>query len=208
MSSPEQEQKLSPDKHKVKVKEQKGASKKHKQGEEQDTIDEHKETEQKGVPKKKKDKKQPMSGNVEQDPTDQHQQVPVQLPAAKLDEIKKQWDEVKKLIKENRPRVPDSPISWRAVVLMVIIAVVGWLVYAAYDDLAMRQRKIVVAQNKLVNSLDKLSREVEKEMKELKSQLVDIMKSSSADEVKLLRSIESSSRRLEEKLKAQPRGKP
>ena len=149
-----------------------------------------------------------MSGNVEQDPTDEHQEVPVQLPAAKLDEIKQQWDEVKKLIKENRPRVPDSSISWRAVILVVIIGVMGWLMYAAYDDLAMRQREMVVAQNKLVDSLDKLSREVEKEMKELKSQIVDIVRSSSADEVKLLRSIESSSRRLEEKLKAQPRGKP
>ena len=149
-----------------------------------------------------------MSGNVEEDPTDKHQEVPVQLPVAKLDEIKQQWDEVKKLIKENRPRVPDSFISWRAVVLVAIIGVMGWLMYAAYDDLATRQREMVVVQNKMADSLDKLSREVEKEMKELKSQLVDIMKSSSADEVKLLRSIESSSRRLEEKLKAQPRGKP
>lgn len=145
-----------------------------------------------------------MSGNLEQDPTDEHQKVPVQvpaakLPAAKLDEIKQQWDEVKKLIKESRPH---PPISWRAVIFMATLAVAGWLAYVAYDDLAMRQREIVVSQGRMMDSVDKLRRDVEREIKELKIQLGEAMRTSSTDEIKLLRSVESSIRRLEEKMKA------
>ena len=140
-----------------------------------------------------------MSGKLEQDPTDEHQEVPVQVPTAKFDEIKQQWDEVKKLIKESRPH---PPISRRAVIFVATLAVVGWLAYVAYDDLAMRQREIVVSQGKVMESVDKLRRDVEREIKELKSQLGEVVRTTSADEIKLLRSVESSIRRLEEKMKA------
>ena len=143
-----------------------------------------------------------MSGNQEQDPTvdptDQHQQVPVQVPAAKLAEIKQQWDEVKRLIKENRPH---PTISWRAVIFVATLAVAGWLIYVAYDDLAMRQQAIVVSQGVVLESVAKLRRDVEKEMKELKSHLGKDVKTSLADEIKLLKSIESSVKRLEDKIK-------
>ena len=80
-----------------------------------------------------------MSGIQKQDltddPTDQHQPGPVQVPAAKLAEIKQQWDEVKRLIKENRPH---PSVSWKAVIFMVILAAAGGLIYVAYDDLAMK----------------------------------------------------------------------
>ena len=143
-----------------------------------------------------------MSGNQEQDPTvdptDQHQQVPVQVPAAKLAEIKQQWDEVKRLIKENRPH---PTISWRAVIFVATLAVAGWLIYVAYDDLAMRQQAIVVSQGVVLESVAKLRRDVEKEMKELKSHLGKDVKTSLADEIKLLKSVESSVKRLEDKIK-------
>lgn len=143
-----------------------------------------------------------MSGNQEQDPTvdptDQHQQVPVQVPAAKLAEIKQQWDEVKRLIKENRPH---PTISWRAVIFVATLAVAGWLIYMAYDDLAMRQQAIVVSQGVVLESVAKLRRDVEKEMKELKSHLGKDVKTSLADEIKILKSIESSVKRLEDKIK-------
>lgn len=144
-----------------------------------------------------------MSGNLEQDPTDEHHTVLVQVPTARLDEIKQQWDEVKKLIKENRPRIPETSIRWRAVVLVATLAVVGWLAYAAYDDLAMRQREIVMSQVKMVERVEELRREVEREVKELKSHLGGVVRNSSVDEIKLMRSMESTIRRLEEKLKAQ-----
>ena len=143
-----------------------------------------------------------MSGNQEQDPTvdptDQHQQVPVQVPTAKLAEIKQQWDEVKRLIKENRPH---PTISWRAVIFVATLAVAGWLIYVAYDDLAMRQQAIVVSQGVVLESVAKLRRDVEKEMKELKSHLGKDVKTSLADEIKLLKSVESSIKRLEDKIK-------
>jgi hypothetical protein len=140
-----------------------------------------------------------MSGLGTVDPTDEHQQVPVQVPAAKLAEIKQQWDEVKRLIKENRPH---PSINWRAVMFVATLAVAGWLAYAAYDDLAMRQKEMVVTQGKVLGSVDKLRRDFEREMKELKSHLGDAMRAGSADEIKLLRNVESSVRRLEERMKA------
>lgn len=144
-----------------------------------------------------------MSGKMDQDPTDEHQTVPVQLHAARLEEIKQQWEEVKKLLRENRLRVPESPITGRGVVLIVIFAAVGWLAYVAYDDLAMRQREIMVSQDKLLESVEKLRREVGRDVKELKDQLADAVRVSSADEIKLLRNIESKIKRLEEKFKGQ-----
>ena len=144
-----------------------------------------------------------MSGNQKQDltddPTDQHQPGPVQVPAAKLAEIKQQWDEVKRLIKENRPH---PSINWKAVIFVVILAVAGGLIYVAYDDLAMKQREILVSQGVVMENVAKLRRDVEREMKELKSHLDNTVRTSSADEIKLLRSVESSTRRLEERVKA------
>ena len=142
-----------------------------------------------------------MSKNLQQDPPDEHQDVPVQVPAAKLDEIKKQWDEVKKLIKDNRPHIPEPSIRLRAVVFVATLAVVGWLAYAAYDDLAMRQREIVVSQGKMFERVEELRREVQREVKELKSQLGEAVRTSSADEIKLLRNVDSNIRQLEKKLK-------
>ena len=139
-----------------------------------------------------------MSGNLEQDPTDQHQEGPVQVPAAKLDEIKQQWDEVKRLIKEKRPH---PSINWRAVIFIAILAAVGWLAYAAYDDLAVRQREIAASQGMVLKSINKLRSDMEREIKELKNQLSEAVRTTSADEIKLLRSVESSIRRLEEKMK-------
>ena len=140
---------------------------------------------QASVPKHKKKGKQ--------DIEDDHKEVPVQVPAAKLIEIKQQWDEVKRLIKENRPH-----LSMSAVMFVTILAVAGCLAYAgwrAHEDLAMRQQKIIASQGGIFKS-------VKNEMKELKSHLGEAVKTSLADEIKLLRNIENSIKRLEDKVKA------
>ena len=72
----------------------------------------------------------------------------------------------------------------------------------AYDDLAMKQQEILRSQDLVMESVAKLRIDVEREMKELKSHLSDTVRTSSADEIKLLRSVESSTRRLEERVKA------
>jgi hypothetical protein len=82
------------------------------------------------------------------------------------------------------------------------LAVAGWLAYAAYDDLAMRQKEMAVSQGKVLESIIELKRDVGREIKELKSHLDDAMRAGSADEIKLLRNVESSVRRLEERMKA------
>jgi cell division protein FtsB len=155
---------------------------------------EHKKKVQTGVPKHTEKGKQ--------DKEDEHKQVPVQVPAAKLAEIKQQWDEVKRLIKENRPHLS---ISWSAVIFVTTLAVVGCLAYTgwlAYGDLVKGQQNITVSQNNVLKNLDKLRRDFEREIKELKSQLGDAVRAGSADEIKLLKSVESSVRRLEERVKA------
>ena len=86
-------------------------------------------------------------------------------------------------------------------IFIAILAAVGWLAYAAYDDLAVRQREIAVSQGMVLKSIDKLRSDMEREIKELKSQLSEAVRTTSADEIKLLRSVESSIRRLEEKMK-------
>ena len=83
---------------------------------------------------------------------------------------------------------------------MATLAVVGWLAYAAYDA-KMRQREIVVSQGKMFERVEELRREVQREVKELKSQLGEAVRTSSADEIKLLRNVDSNIRQLEKKLK-------
>ena len=140
---------------------------------------------QASVPKYKKKGKQ--------DIEDDHKQVPVQVPAAKLIEIKQQWDEVTRLIKENRPH-----LSMSAVIFVTILAVAGCLAYAGWHvhgDLAMSQQAIIASQGEIFKS-------VKKEIKELKSHLGEAVRTSLADEIKLLRSVENNIKRLEDKVKA------
>ena len=86
-------------------------------------------------------------------------------------------------------------------IFIAILAAVGWLAYAAYDDLAVRQREIAASQGMVLKSINKLRSDMEREIKELKNQLSEAVRTTSADEIKLLRSVESSIRRLEEKMK-------
>jgi hypothetical protein len=77
-------------------------------------------------------------------------------------------------------------------VIVLTISVAGWLAYTAYDDLATRQKY----------SVNELRRDIENEIKELKSHLGNTVRTSLANEIKLLKNVESRVEKIEEKVKA------
>ena len=113
----------------------------------------------------------------ETDPTDKFKDL--QQTARTLDEFKK---EVKRLIKENKPRT--TPVLW--VTVTVAIAV---MVFAAKGQMDVQ------------NEIKNLHTEIAQMEKALKTETGEAIRASSADEAKLLTQIENSIKRLEARIK-------
>ena len=145
MSSPEQEQKLSPDKHKVKVKEQKTSSKKHKQKEEQDTIDDHKDIGQKGIPKPRKNEKETSTPR-------------------KQDEKEKKEPKENKQSKEMQPPVSFSSLMMVCLCILLAVCVYQIVCQKVYVNHELQEQiktmKRTIAENE--DELSSLTKEIEK----------------------------------------------
>ena len=162
MSSPEQEQKLSPDKHKVKVKEQKATSKKHKQKEEQDISDEHKDTKQKGIPKPRKNEKETSTPR-------------------KQDEKEKKEPKENKQSKEMQPPVSFSSLKTILVIVCLVIACLCVLLVACVYQMAyvnhelqeqIETMKRTIAKNE--DELSSLTKNTERKLQELGGSILQL----------------------------------
>lgn len=109
-----------------------------------------------------------------------------------LDEIKQQWNDVKRLIKENRPSQPS--LGLKEVLAVVVIAAAFWLSYAAYDDITTRQRDILHEIKSLQTEMGKNAVKLEKAMDLLKTEVHNAVKASTEHAAKLLTRIENSSK--------------
>ena len=107
----------------------------------------------------------------------------------RLDEIKQQWKEVKKLIKDNRPSPPS--LGLKEVIAVVLVAVAVWLTYTAYDDITTRQRDILHEIRSLHSEMGKKADKLEKALGTVKTEVLNVVKASSEHEAKILTRIEN-----------------
>ena len=112
-------------------------------------------------------------------------------------------NEIKRLIKDNRPSPPSLGLKEVvAVVAVVVIAVAVCLTYTANDDIATRQRDILNKIRSLHIEMGKNADKLEKALGTVKTEALNVVKASSEHATKLTR-IENSIKHLESRLKPQ-----
>ena len=107
----------------------------------------------------------------------------------RLDDIKQQWKEVKKLIKDNRPSPPSFGL--KEVIAVVLVAVAVWLTYTAYDDITTQQQDILHEIRSLHKEMGENADKLEKALGTVKTEVLNVVKASSEHEAKILTRIEN-----------------